>query len=85
MPGPRESVGEPIIPQVGGLPLIRIQMEDLSRSFDGFSLCFISRNYNKLAHACARLVFRNSEVVEWPITPPDVIDIITSDCNSDHD
>jgi len=45
----------------------------------------LAAEYNELAHACARLVFRNSEVVEWPITPPDVIDIIISDFNSDHD
>jgi hypothetical protein len=30
------------------------QMEELSRSFDAFEICLISRSCNKLAHACAR-------------------------------
>jgi hypothetical protein len=60
-------------------PLID-QMEDLSRSFEGFSFHFISRTCNKLAHACAQMVSRNSQVVEWPITPPGFTDIIDSDC-----
>ena len=65
-------------------PLIG-QLEDLSRSFENFSLCFISRTCNNLAHACARLVSHNSQVVEWPITPPGLTDIINSDCKFVHD
>jgi hypothetical protein len=45
------------------------QMEELSRSFDAFDFCFISRSCNKLAHACACLVDRDNQVVEWPIRP----------------
>jgi hypothetical protein len=61
------------------------KIEDLSRNFDSFSLCFISRTCNTLAHACVRLVSRASQVVEWPITPPGLMDIINRDCNPNHD
>jgi ribonuclease HI len=44
------------------------QMADLSRSFEGFSLCFISQICNRLAHECARLVNHEQPVVEWLIT-----------------
>lgn len=47
----------------------------------GFNLNFASRDCNKVAHACARLVSRNTQVVEWPITPPGLADILDRDCN----
>lgn len=55
-------------------PLLR-KMEDLSRSFEGFSFRFISRKCNKLAHECDRFVSCNSQV-EWLIIPPGLRDII---------
>lgn len=36
------------------------QMEELSWSFDSFDFRFISRNCNKLARTCARLVSRDN-------------------------
>lgn len=60
------------------------KMEVLSRSFDAFSFCFIGRNCNKLAHACARLVSRDNQVAEWLLTPPGLADIRANDCNPIH-
>lgn len=64
-------------------PFLR-QLEDLSGSFKGFKFCFINRKCNKLAHECARLVSRNSQVEEWLITPPRLRDIADFDCNPAH-
>lgn len=60
-------------------------MEFLSRSFEAFDLCFVSRNCNKLAHECARLVSRDNQVVEWLMTPPELRAILDTDCNPVHD
>jgi len=57
------------------------QMVDLSRNFEGFRLCFISRNCNRLAHECARLVNREQPVMEWLITPQGLRATIDDDCN----
>jgi hypothetical protein len=57
------------------------QMEEFSRSFEEFNFRFISRNCNMLAHACTWLVSRDSQVAEWLLTPPGLIDIINRDCN----
>lgn len=57
------------------------EMEELSRSFQDFKFCFVSRTCNFAAHECARLVSRNSQVVEWHVPPPGLADIINSDCN----
>jgi ribonuclease HI len=61
------------------------QMEEISRSFEEFHFRFISRNCNMLAHACTRLVSRDSQVAEWSITPPGLMDTINRDCNPDID
>ena len=65
-------------------PLLR-QMEEMSQSFEFFSLRFVSRDCNKLAHECARLVSTNSQVKEWHVAPPRLRDIINIDCNPDLD
>lgn len=65
-------------------PLL-IQMESPSRSFEGFKLLFVSRNCNNLAHECARLVSRDVQVEEWLITPSELRDAETLDCNLAHD
>lgn len=57
------------------------QMESLSRSFDDFNLCFISRACNKIAHECARRVSQDHQVEEWLITPPGLRDMLNEDCN----
>lgn len=56
-------------------------MEEIGRSFVDFHFRFVTKNCNKLAHACARLVSRDSLVVEWPITRPGLMDIINMGCN----
>lgn len=60
------------------------EMEDLTRSFEAFELIFISRDCNRLAHECARLVSRDNQVVEWLITLPGLRGIVDNDCNSFH-
>ena len=57
------------------------QMAELSRSFEFFSLCFVTRKCNRLAHECAWLVFRDHQVEEWLLTPPGLGNIVISDCN----
>jgi hypothetical protein len=53
-------------------PLL-IQMESLTRSCEGLKFLFVNRNCNKLAHKCAHLVSRSTQVEEWLIrtTPTD--------------
>ena len=64
---------------------VLFQMTELNWSFEYFSLCFVSRTCNILAHECARLVSRENPVGEWLITPPGLRDLVVSDCNAAHD
>jgi hypothetical protein len=61
------------------------QMDELSRGFESFDLCFIYRDCNRLAHECARLVSRENPVDEWLVTPPGLRDIAHDDCNPAHE
>ena len=56
------------------------QMEDFSQSFEEFSFSSIS-SCNMLAHACTRLVSRDYQVAEWPLTSSGLMDIINRECN----
>ena len=60
------------------------QMDGLSRSFEAFDLMFISRDCNRLAHECARLVSHENRVEEWLIIPPGLREIVEMDCNLVH-
>jgi ribonuclease HI len=60
------------------------QLDSICRSFQGFSFCFINRNCNKLAHECAKLVSRSSQMVEWQEPPSELANIINLDCNPVH-
>lgn len=60
---------------------ILLQMNELSRSFEVFDLCFTYRACNRLAHECARLVSRENPEEEWLVTPLGLRDIAHDDCN----
>ena len=64
-------------------PLL-FQMDEPSRGFEAFDLCFIYRDCNRLAHECARLVNREQPVMEWLITPQGLRATIDDDCNLAH-
>jgi len=64
---------------------VLFQMQDLSRNFEAFSFCFVSRTCNKLAHECARLVSRENPVEMWHIIPPGLQGTVDLDCNPAHD
>ena len=60
------------------------QMDGLSRCFEAFDFMFISRDCNRLAHECARLVSHENRVEEWLIIPPGLREIVEMDCNLVH-
>jgi len=60
------------------------EMAELSRSFEFFSLCFVTRKCNRLAHECAKLVSRGNPVDEWLLAPPGLRVIIDDDCDLAH-
>jgi ribonuclease HI len=63
---------------------ILLHMEELNRSFEDFSLCFVNRICNRLAHECAGLVSRENLVEEWLIIPPCLRATADADCNPSH-
>jgi hypothetical protein len=61
------------------------QIQDLSRSFVEFSFVYSSRECNRLAHECAKLVSRNNLVEEWLEPPPGLRGIMEAECNPSRD
>ena len=60
------------------------QMRDISLSFSGFNLVYVSRSCNRLAHESAKLVNPGCVVLEWRNEIPLALRGIIESCNSAH-
>ena len=61
---------------------ILADIQQRSRSLDGFVLLFEGRLCNRVAHQCTKLVSSSSLVEEWPCPPPELHDLLAADCNN---
>jgi ribonuclease HI len=61
---------------------VLMEMQDLSVSFNAFSLVYASRLCNKVAHEVARQAHSMTETVEWQFEAPSSIQsLLEADCN----
>jgi ribonuclease HI len=58
-------------------------IKDLSRSFDEFSLLYLNRSSNRVAHECAKRVSKEHRVEKWHVAPPALVNLLVEDCKHD--
>jgi hypothetical protein len=61
-------------------PIIR-EIRGLSASFLDFSLVYVNRACNSVAHTLAKQVSESNQVGEWQLAPSCVATLLTEDCN----
>lgn len=58
------------------------EIKSMCRGFDEFTLCYVPRLCNRVAHMCARQVSREQTRVVWLSNPPVALqNLINIDCN----
>ena len=72
--------------EIGGLqrssisPIIR-DIREISASFLDFSLVYVNRACNHVAHTLAKQVSDGNRTGEWQLAPSGIANLLTEDCN----